>query len=62
MVSKTLAEDVAWKFANENGIDLVTINLGFVIGPPLQPTLDLTLEVFWNHVKGTHIQLCMVVG
>ena len=32
MLSKTLAEDAAWKFAKENGIDLVTINPGWVIG------------------------------
>ena len=26
MLSKTLAEEAAWKFAKENGIDMVTIN------------------------------------
>ncbi|KAJ8900272.1 hypothetical protein K2173_024912 [Erythroxylum novogranatense] len=42
MLSKTLAEEAAWKFAKENGIDMVTINPGYVIGPILQPTLNLT--------------------
>ncbi|KAG8646263.1 phenylacetaldehyde reductase [Manihot esculenta] len=51
-VSKTLAEDVAWKFAKENGIDLVTIHPGWVIGPFLQPTLNLTVEMILNNVNG----------
>ncbi|XP_037494162.1 phenylacetaldehyde reductase isoform X2 [Jatropha curcas] len=52
MLSKTLAEDAAWKFAKENGIDLVTINPGWVFGPPLQPTLNLTIDVLLSHIKG----------
>ena len=36
-ISKTLAEQAAWKFAKENGMDLVTIHPGFVIGPLQQP-------------------------
>ncbi|TXG55848.1 hypothetical protein EZV62_017161 [Acer yangbiense] len=34
-----------WKFAQENGIDLVAINPGLVIGPLLQPTLNLSVEI-----------------
>ncbi|GLT52048.1 hypothetical protein SLA2020_254100 [Shorea laevis] len=45
VLSKILAEEAAWKFAKENGIDLVTINPGFVIGPILQPTLNGSIEV-----------------
>ncbi|XP_076901781.1 phenylacetaldehyde reductase-like [Bidens hawaiensis] len=41
---KTLAEDAAVKFAKDNGLELVAINPGFVIGPILQPTLNLTSE------------------
>ncbi|KAL3717131.1 hypothetical protein ACJRO7_008675 [Eucalyptus globulus] len=41
-LSKTLAEKAAWDFTNENGIDLVVINPGHVIGPLLQPTVDLS--------------------
>ncbi|KAF2319621.1 hypothetical protein GH714_017647 [Hevea brasiliensis] len=54
-VSKTLAEDVAWKFAKENGIDLVTLHPGWVIGPFLQPTINLTLEVILNNINGAQI-------
>ncbi|KAL5549535.1 hypothetical protein UlMin_004766, partial [Ulmus minor] len=52
MLSKTLAEEAAWKFAKENGIDLVTINPGFVIGPLIQPTLNLAVEIFLNETNG----------
>ncbi|KAF8038614.1 hypothetical protein BT93_B1213 [Corymbia citriodora subsp. variegata] len=52
MLSKTLAEKAAWEFAKENGIDLVTINPGYVIGPILQPTVNLTVQTILNFVNG----------
>ncbi|KAM5552187.1 phenylacetaldehyde reductase-like [Rosa sericea] len=52
ILSKTIAEDAAWKFAKENGIDLVSINPGFVIGPLLQPTLNLSVEVIQSLLTG----------
>ncbi|GKV27471.1 hypothetical protein SLEP1_g36644 [Rubroshorea leprosula] len=54
-LSKTLAEDAAWKFAKDNGIDLVTINPGVVIGPILQPTLNLSVELILNIVTGREL-------
>ena len=57
MLSKILAEEAAWKFAKENGIELVAINPGFVIGPLLQPTLNVTAEVILNQINGTFQQL-----
>ncbi|KAM1974182.1 hypothetical protein ACFX15_039116 [Malus domestica] len=53
MVSKTLAEKAAWEFAKGNEIDLVTIHPGFVIGPLLQPTLNLTVEPIQKLITGT---------
>ncbi|KAJ0439472.1 putative NAD-dependent epimerase/dehydratase, NAD(P)-binding domain superfamily [Helianthus annuus] len=50
-LSKTLAEDAAVKFAKENGLDLVAINPGFVIGPILQPTLNHTSEAILSLIK-----------
>ncbi|XP_021732077.1 cinnamoyl-CoA reductase 1-like [Chenopodium quinoa] len=41
-LSKTLAEDAAWKFAKENGINLISVNPAGVIGPLLQPTINAT--------------------
>ncbi|XP_062118030.1 phenylacetaldehyde reductase-like [Humulus lupulus] len=52
MLSKTLAEEAAWKFAEENGIDLVSINPGFVMGPMLPPTLNVTMEFVHNLLNG----------
>lgn len=52
MMSKTLAEDAAWKFAKDHGIDLVTINPGHVLGPILQPNLNETAELILDLVTG----------
>ncbi|XP_057456782.1 cinnamoyl-CoA reductase CAD2-like isoform X2 [Lotus japonicus] len=51
-ISKTLAEDTAWKFANENRIDLVVIVPGLVAGPPLQPEVNFSLEPILNLING----------
>lgn len=54
-LSKTLAEEAAWKFAKENGIDMVVINPGLVIGPLLQPTLNSSAESVLKLVNGTSL-------
>jgi len=41
-LSKRLAEEFAWKFCKENNIDMVAINPGFVVGPPLSDRVDGT--------------------
>ncbi|XP_039170864.1 phenylacetaldehyde reductase-like [Eucalyptus grandis] len=51
-LSKTLAEDAAWKFVKEKGINMVTINPGLVIGPLLQPTLNTSAAAIANLVNG----------
>ena len=56
MLAKTLAEEAAWTSAKENGIDLVTINPGFVIGPLIQPTLTSSIEAFLQIIHGTLLQ------
>ncbi|XP_057810812.1 phenylacetaldehyde reductase-like isoform X2 [Salvia miltiorrhiza] len=50
-LSKTLAEQAAWNFANENGIDLVVMNPGLVLGPILQPTLNFTSQLVVDIIK-----------
>jgi nucleoside-diphosphate-sugar epimerase len=52
VVSKTLAEDAAWKFVKEKGIDMVTINPAMVIGPLLQPTLNTSAATVLNLING----------
>ncbi|KAJ9542914.1 hypothetical protein OSB04_029420 [Centaurea solstitialis] len=52
VLSKTLAEDAAWKFAKEKGFDMVTINPAMVIGPLLQPVLNTSAEAIANLLNG----------
>ncbi|CAI0450133.1 unnamed protein product [Linum tenue] len=52
VVSKTLAEDAAWKLAKEKGMDMVTINPAMVIGPLLQPTLNTSAAAVLSIMKG----------
>ena len=50
--AKTSAENVAWKFANENNIDLVVINPSITIGPLLQPELTTSGSTVLDLVNG----------
>ncbi|CAK8564677.1 unnamed protein product [Lathyrus sativus] len=52
VLSKTLAEDAAWKFVKENNIDMVTINPAMVIGPLLQPVLNTSAAAILNLING----------
>ncbi|KAI5603622.1 hypothetical protein POPTR_001G256400v4 [Populus trichocarpa] len=52
VLSKTLAEDAAWKFAKEKGMDMVAINPSMVIGPLLQPTLNTSAAAILSLIKG----------
>ncbi|KAK1604748.1 hypothetical protein QYE76_028421 [Lolium multiflorum] len=52
-LSKTLAEEAAWTFSKDSGLDLVTINPGWVIGPLLQPKLDIGAGAIMKLIDGT---------
>jgi nucleoside-diphosphate-sugar epimerase len=52
-----LAEDAAWQFAKEKGIDLVAINPSKVIGPLLQRTLNTSAGVILKVING----ICFLV-
>ncbi|MBA0652536.1 hypothetical protein Goklo_019792 [Gossypium klotzschianum] len=54
MASKTLAEEAAWRFAEDNMINLVVLNPGFVIGPLLQPALNSTSDIILALTKGEY--------
>ncbi|MBA0713142.1 hypothetical protein Golax_012186 [Gossypium laxum] len=47
-----MAEDAAWKFSKEKGVDMVAINPGMVIGPLLQPTLNTSAAAVLSLIKG----------
>ncbi|GAB4832149.1 hypothetical protein Ancab_006166 [Ancistrocladus abbreviatus] len=49
---ETLAEKATWKFAEENGLDLVTTNAGYKLGPPLQPIINFSVEIILDLFKG----------
>nr|QVG73959.1 cinnamoyl CoA reductase [Asarum sieboldii] len=53
VLSKTLAEEAAWKFAREKTLNMITINPGMVIGPLLQPTLNTSAEAILNLINGS---------
>ncbi|KAK6119753.1 hypothetical protein DH2020_046494 [Rehmannia glutinosa] len=53
VLSKTLAESAAWKFAKEKGVDLVSINPTCIIGPLLQPTLNTSTANILNLINGS---------
>ncbi|TKY67827.1 Tetraketide alpha-pyrone reductase 1 [Spatholobus suberectus] len=52
MLSKTLAEDAAWKFAKENNLDLVSVNPAMVVGPLLQAELNTSAAAILNLING----------
>nr|QFQ61501.1 dihydroflavonol 4-reductase [Dryopteris erythrosora] len=51
-LSKLLAEQRAWEFAKEKGLDLVVLNPGFIAGRPLQDSLDVATEEVLNFLTG----------
>ncbi|KAJ3669244.1 hypothetical protein LUZ60_011194 [Juncus effusus] len=62
VLSKTLAEEAAWKFSKENGIDMVTINPAMVIGPLLQPTLNTSAAAILILINGSSTFLNLSLG
>lgn len=57
---KTLAEDAARKFLNENNIDLIVINPAVVIGPLLQPDLNTSASAILDLINGNFYLLMKV--
>ncbi|KAI4374085.1 hypothetical protein MLD38_012123 [Melastoma candidum] len=51
-VSKTLAEKAAWKFAKENGIDLVTVAPPYLAGSSIIPEVPGSLHIAMAPVTG----------
>lgn len=50
--SKTLAEQAAWDFATANGLQLTTVNPGFVMGPPLDRHYGSSIGVIARILRG----------
>ncbi|XP_004133743.1 cinnamoyl-CoA reductase 1 [Cucumis sativus] len=52
-VSKTLAEKSAWEFAENHGLDVVSILPATCLGPLLQPTLNASCAVLQQLLHGS---------
>lgn len=52
-VSKTVAEQEAWKFAKEHDMDFITIIPPLVVGPFLIPTMPPSLITALSPITGT---------
>jgi dihydroflavonol-4-reductase len=50
--SKTLAEQAAWEFSSAHGLQLTTINPGFVMGPPLDSHYGSSIGVIARILRG----------
>nr|USU43665.1 bifunctional dihydroflavonol/flavanone 4-reductase [Ailanthus altissimus] len=51
-VSKTLAEQAAWKFAEENNIDFISIIPSLVVGPFIMPSMPPSLITALSPITG----------
>ncbi|KAK1587755.1 hypothetical protein Q3G72_016502 [Acer saccharum] len=51
-LSKTLAEKAAWDFSKENGLDVVVVNPGVVLGPVIPPTLTASMVILLRLLQG----------
>jgi len=62
-VSKTLAEQEAWKFSKEHNIDFVSIIPPLVVGPFIMPSMPPSLITALSLITGPHILIflaCML--
>ncbi|GMH07644.1 hypothetical protein Nepgr_009484 [Nepenthes gracilis] len=51
-LSKTWAENAAWKFVREKGIDMVVMHPAVTVGPLLQPTLNESASLVLQLISG----------
>lgn len=52
-VSKTLAEEAAWGFAEKHGMEVVTVHPSTCLGPLLQPALNASSAVLQRLLQGS---------
>nr|QOU08778.1 DFR1 [Triadica sebifera] len=59
-VSKTLAEKVAWKFAEENNLDFITIIPTLVVGPFITPSMPPSLITALSLITGNEAHYSII--
>lgn len=50
--AKTLTEKEAWRYAHEKGLDLVSVNPSYVVGPTLSSSPTSTIKWIYDLLKG----------
>ena len=50
--SKTLAEQAAWKYAREQGLELATVNPGLILGPVLLAECGTSVDMVLQMLRG----------
>ncbi|RXH99329.1 hypothetical protein DVH24_011654 [Malus domestica] len=59
--SKTLAEKTAWKFAEENNIDLITVIPSLMAGPSLTPDVPSSIGLAMSLITGNDFLINMAL-
>uniref|UniRef100_A0A453RVX8 NAD-dependent epimerase/dehydratase domain-containing protein n=2 Tax=Aegilops tauschii subsp. strangulata TaxID=200361 RepID=A0A453RVX8_AEGTS len=55
--SNTLAEKAAWKFEEENGLHVVVVNPGTILGSMIPPRINASMAIFLHLLEGTRITI-----
>ena len=50
-----MAEKAAWKFAEENDLDIVVVNPGTVMGPIIPPAINASMQMLLRLLQGNPI-------
>nr|UPA71865.1 ANR [Paeonia delavayi] len=61
-VSKTLAEKAAWKFAEENNLDLITVLPSLMAGPSLTPVIPSSIGLAMSLITGNEFLINALKG
>ncbi|ONM36727.1 NAD(P)-binding Rossmann-fold superfamily protein [Zea mays] len=56
-VSKTLAEKAAWEFAERESLQLVVLNPGTTLGPFFTPSVNTSLNILLQLLRGQELEL-----
>ena len=60
-MSKTLAEKAAWKFAEENNIDLITVIPSLMAGPSLTPDIPSSANLAMSLITGPNLEQLFLI-
>lgn len=54
-VSKAAAEKAAWRLSEEDGVDVVVLNPGVVVGPILPPLINTSMTLILDILQGASL-------